>query len=121
MSKKGSIFLLLCLISMEKQKSYYSKEKGYGKYSIKMNGGFYLDIVAVLTNSPQPKTYWAKMKTEAKMSQRSHFKQLKLPAEDENCAGVLPHRRHLVSYSRSSPKLSHLNWLARFGTNAYRK
>ena len=43
-----------------------------------------LDVVTVLTDSPQPKTYWAKMKDRDKeMSQPFPFwEQLKLPAED---------------------------------------
>jgi len=43
-----------------------------------------LDVLAVLTDSPQPKTYWAKMKDRDKeMSQPFPFwEQLKLTAED---------------------------------------
>ncbi|MEK7078569.1 MAG: hypothetical protein AAB929_00715 [Patescibacteria group bacterium] len=42
-----------------------------------------LDIISVLTDSPQPKTYWAKMKDrDTEMSQPFPFwEQLKLPAE----------------------------------------
>ncbi|MBI4653079.1 hypothetical protein HY750_02395 [Candidatus Kuenenbacteria bacterium] len=43
-----------------------------------------LDVIAVLTNSPQSKTYWAKMKDRDKeMSQPFPFwEQLKLTVED---------------------------------------
>jgi len=43
-----------------------------------------LDIISVLTDSPQPKTYWAKMKDRDKeMSQPFPFwEQLKMTAED---------------------------------------
>lgn len=43
-----------------------------------------LDVVAVLTETPIPKTYWAKMRERDKeMSQPFPFwEQLKLPAED---------------------------------------
>jgi DNA-damage-inducible protein D len=43
-----------------------------------------LDVISVLTDSPQPKTYWAKMKERDKeMSQPFPFwEQLKLIAED---------------------------------------
>lgn len=43
-----------------------------------------LDVIKILTGSPQPKTYWAKMKDRDKdMSQPSPFwEQLKMMAED---------------------------------------
>ncbi|MBU2456381.1 hypothetical protein KKB73_00480 [Patescibacteria group bacterium] len=43
-----------------------------------------LDIIKILTNSPQPKTYWAKMKERDKeITQPFPFwEQLKMPAED---------------------------------------
>ena len=43
-----------------------------------------LDVIQILTDSPQPKTYWAKMKDRDKaLSELFPFwEQLKLPAED---------------------------------------
>ncbi|MBI2436928.1 MAG: hypothetical protein HYV41_04280 [Candidatus Magasanikbacteria bacterium] len=43
-----------------------------------------LDVVRALTDSPSPKTYWAKMKDrEPTLSQQFPFwEQLKLPADD---------------------------------------
>jgi DNA-damage-inducible protein D len=58
-----------------------------------------LDVIKILTDSPQPKTYWAKMKErDQEMSQPFPFwEQLKMPAEDEkmrktDCADFL----HLI-------------------------
>lgn len=50
-----------------------------------------LDVICVLTDSPQPKTYWAKMKERDKeMSQPFPFwEQLKMPAEVVKQPGAL--------------------------------
>jgi len=80
-----------------------------------------VDIVAVLTDSPQPKTYWAKMKERDKaMSQPLPFwEQLKLVAEDgkkrvtdcSNTEGIFR-----IIQSVSSPKAEPLKrWLAKVG------
>jgi len=80
-----------------------------------------LDVVSVLTNSPQPKTYWAKMKDRDKeMSQPFPFwEQLKLTAEDgkmreTDCAdteGILR-----IIQSIPSPKAEPFKrWLAKVG------
>ncbi len=80
-----------------------------------------LDVVAVLTNSPQPKTYWAKMKNRDKdMSQPFPFwEQLKLPAEDgkmretdcANTEGVF----RIIQSIPSSKAEPFKHWLARVG------
>ncbi|OGY32978.1 MAG: phage antirepressor protein [Candidatus Andersenbacteria bacterium RIFCSPHIGHO2_02_FULL_45_11] len=80
-----------------------------------------LDIIAVLTNSPQPKTYWAKMKErDTEMSQPFPFwEQLKLPAEDgkmreTDCANTEGMFR--IIQSVPSPKAEPFKrWLAKVG------
>ena len=80
-----------------------------------------LDVVAVLTDSPQPKTYWAKMKDRDKeMSQPFPFwEQLKLLAEDgkmreTDCADTEGVFR--IIQSIPSPKAEPLKrWLAKVG------
>jgi len=80
-----------------------------------------LDVIAVLTDSPQPKTYWAKMKERDKeMSQPFPFwEQLKMPAEDgkmreTDCADTEGMFR--IIQSIPSPKAEPLKrWLARVG------
>lgn len=80
-----------------------------------------LDIIGVLTDSPQPKTYWAKMKDRDKeISQPFPFwEQLKLPADDEkmretDCANTEGIFR--IIQSVSSPKAEPFKrWLARVG------
>ena len=80
-----------------------------------------LDIIAVLTDSPQPKTYWAKMKNRDKeISQPFPFwEQLKLTAEDgkmretdcANTEGIF----HIIQ-SIPSPKAEPFKrWLAKVG------
>jgi hypothetical protein len=80
-----------------------------------------LDIVGVLTNSPQPKTYWAKMKDrDTALSQPFPFwEQLKMPAPDgkmretdcANTEGILR-----IIQSIPSPKAEPLKrWLAKVG------
>jgi len=80
-----------------------------------------LDIVAVLTDSPHPKTYWAKMKErDTPLSQQFPFwEQLKMPAPDgkmretdcANTEGILR-----IIQSISSPKAEPLKrWLAKVG------
>jgi len=80
-----------------------------------------LDVIRVLTNSPQPKTYWAKMKERDKeMSKPFPFwEQLKMPAEDgkmreTDCAdteGILR-----IIQSIPSPKAEPFKrWLAKVG------
>jgi len=80
-----------------------------------------LDVIGVLTNSPQPKTYWAKMKERDKeMSKPFPFwEQLKMPAEDgkmreTDCAdteGILR-----IIQSIPSPKAEPFKcWLAKAG------
>ncbi|MBU1016916.1 Bro-N domain-containing protein [Patescibacteria group bacterium] len=79
------------------------------------------DIVAVLTDSPQPKTYWAKMKDRDKeMSQPFPFwEQLKLLAEDgkmrkTDCADIEGIFR--IVQSIPSPKAEPFKrWLAKVG------
>ena len=80
-----------------------------------------LDIIQILTNSPQPKTYWAKMKERDKeMSQPFPFwEQLKMPAEDgkmrkTDCANTEGMFR--IIQSVPSPKAEPLKrWLAKVG------
>ena len=80
-----------------------------------------LDVIRVLTDSPQPKTYWAKMKERDKdMSKPFPFwEQLKMPAEDgkmreTDCAdteGILR-----IIQSIPSPKAEPFKrWLAKVG------
>ena len=80
-----------------------------------------LDVVGVLTDSPQPKTYWAKMKERDKeMSQPFPFwEQLKLESSDgkkyeTDCANVEGLFR--IIQSIPSPKAEPFKrWLARVG------
>lgn len=80
-----------------------------------------LDVVGVLTDSPQPKTYWAKMKErDREMSQPFPFwEQLKMSAEDRkmritDCANTEGMLR--IVQSIPSPKAEPLKrWLARVG------
>lgn len=80
-----------------------------------------LDVVAVLTDSPHPKTYWAKMKDRDKeISQPFPFwEQLKMPAEDgklreTDCADTEGVFR--IIQSIPSPKAEPLKrWLAKVG------
>jgi DNA-damage-inducible protein D len=80
-----------------------------------------LDVIAALTDSPQPKTYWAKMKGRDKeMSQPFPFwEQLKMPAEDgkmreTDCADTEGVFR--IIQSIPSPKAEPFKrWLARVG------
>ena len=80
-----------------------------------------LDIIAVLTDSPQPKTYWAKMKNRDKeISQPFPFwEQLKLTAEDgkmreTDCANTEGIFR--IIQSIPSPKAEPFKrWLAKVG------
>lgn len=80
-----------------------------------------IDVVCVLTDSPEPKTYWAKMKERDKeMSQPFPFwEQLKLPAEDGkmrktdcgNTEGIFR-----IIQSIPSPKAEPFKrWLAKVG------
>ncbi|MBI2444391.1 MAG: Bro-N domain-containing protein [Candidatus Magasanikbacteria bacterium] len=80
-----------------------------------------LDIIGVLTDSPQPKTYWAKMKErdEALAQPFPFWEQLKMPAEDgkmretdcANTEGILR-----IIQSIPSPKAEPLKrWLAKVG------
>lgn len=80
-----------------------------------------LDIVKILTDSPQPKTYWAKMKErDIALSQPFPFwEQLKMTAEDgksrgtdsANTEGILR-----IIQSIPSPKAESLKrWLAKVG------
>lgn len=80
-----------------------------------------LDVVGVLTDSPQPKTYWAKMKERDKeMSQPFPFwEQLKLPGEDKkmratdcaNTEGIFRIAQSIPS-SKAEP---FKRWLAKVG------
>jgi hypothetical protein len=80
-----------------------------------------VDVVGVLTDSPQPKTYWAKMKERDKdMSQPFPFwEQLKLQAEDgkmreTDCANTEGMFR--IIQSIPSPKAEPFKrWLAKVG------
>jgi len=80
-----------------------------------------LDVIKVLTSSPQPKTYWAKMKKRDKdMSQPFPFwEQLKMLAEDgkmreTDCANTEGMFR--IIQSIPSPKAEPLKrWLAKVG------
>jgi len=80
-----------------------------------------LDVISVLTDSPQPKTYWAKMKERDKeMSQPFPFwEQLKLLAEDgkmreTDCANTEGMFR--IIQSIPSPKAEPFKrWLAKIG------
>ena len=80
-----------------------------------------IDVIAVLTDSPQPKTYWAKMKDRDKeMSQPFPFwEQLKMPAEDgkmreTDCADTEGIFR--IIQSIPSPKAEPFKrWLAKVG------
>lgn len=80
-----------------------------------------LDIIAVLTETPMPKTYWAKMKDRDKeISQPFPFwEQFKLPAEDKkmretDCANTEGIFR--IIQSIPSPKAEPFKrWLAKVG------
>ncbi len=80
-----------------------------------------LDVIGALTDSPQPKTYWAKMKVRDKeISQPFPFwEQLKLPADDgklreTDCANTEGMFR--IVQSVPSPKAEPLKrWLAKVG------
>jgi DNA-damage-inducible protein D len=80
-----------------------------------------LDIISVLTDSPQPKTYWAKMKDRDKeLTQPFPFwEQLKLPADDgkmreTDCADTEGIFRLIQSIP--SPKAEPFKrWLAKVG------
>jgi DNA-damage-inducible protein D len=80
-----------------------------------------LDVIKVLTDSPTPKTYWAKMKErDREMSQPSPFwEQLKMKAEDEkmretDCANTEGVFR--IIQSIPSPKAEIFKrWLAKVG------
>lgn len=80
-----------------------------------------LDVIGALTDSPQPKTYWAKMKERDKeMSQPFPFwEQLKMPAEDgkmreTDCADTEGMFR--IIQSIPSPKAEPFKrWLAKVG------
>jgi prophage antirepressor-like protein len=80
-----------------------------------------LDVISVLTDSPQPKTYWAKLKDrDVEMSQPFPFwEQLKLPAEDgkmreTDCADTEGVFR--IIQSIPSPKAEPFKrWLAKVG------
>jgi BRO family, N-terminal domain. len=80
-----------------------------------------LDVILVLTDSPVPKTYWAKMKErDAGMSQPFPFwEQLKMPAEDgkmreTDCANTEGIFR--IVQSIPSPKAEPFKrWLAKVG------
>ena len=80
-----------------------------------------LDVIKVLTDSPHPKTYWAKMKERnTEMSQPSPFwEQLKMIAEDgkmreTDCASTEGMFR--IIQSIPSPKAEPLKrWLAKVG------
>ena len=80
-----------------------------------------LDIIGILTDSPQPKTYWAKMKERdtALFQLFPFWEQLKMPAEDgkmretdsANTEGILR-----IIQSIPSPKAEPLKrWLAKVG------
>ena len=98
------------------------KGKGIRKVIYKKEWWFsVLDIVGVLTDSPQPKTYWAKMKKrDAALLQPFPFwEQLKMSAEDSkmretdcaNTEGILR-----IIQSIPSPKAEPLKrWLAKVG------
>src|SRR3989344_9230930 len=80
-----------------------------------------LDIIAVLTDSPQPKTYWAKMKNRDKeISQPFPFwEQLKLTAEDgkmreTDCANTEGIFRIIQSIPSTKAE-PFKRWLARVG------
>lgn len=80
-----------------------------------------LDVVGVLTDSPQPKTYWAKMKERDKeMSQPFPFwEQLKMPAEDgkmreTDCADTEGIFRIIQSIPSSKAE-PFKRWLAKVG------
>ncbi len=80
-----------------------------------------MDIISVLTNSPQPKTYWAKMKDRDKalIEPFPFWEQLKMPAEDgkmreTDCANTEGIFR--IVQSIPSPKAEPLKrWLAKVG------
>ncbi|MFH1457123.1 MAG: Bro-N domain-containing protein [Patescibacteria group bacterium] len=80
-----------------------------------------LDVVGVLTDSQQPKTYWAKMKKRDKEMSKPFpiWEQLKLPAEDgkmreTDCANVEGLFR--IIQSIPSPKVETLKrWLSKVG------
>jgi prophage antirepressor-like protein len=80
-----------------------------------------LDVIKILTDSPQPKTYWAKMKERDKeMSQPFPFwEQLKMIAEDNkmretDCANTEGIFR--IIQSITSPKAEPFKrWLAKVG------
>ena len=80
-----------------------------------------LDIIAVLTDSPQPKTYWAKMKNRDKeISQPFPFwEQLKLTAEDSkmretDCANTEGIFRIIQSIPSTKAE-PFKRWLAKIG------
>ena len=80
-----------------------------------------LDIVGVLTNSPQPKTYWAKMKErdQALFQPFPFWEQLKMPAPDgkmretdcANTEGIL----RIIQSIPSSKAEPLKRWLAKVG------
>ena len=80
-----------------------------------------IDVISILTDSPQPKTYWAKMKDrDVEMSQPFPFwEQFKLPAEDgkmreTDCAdteGVF----RIIQSIPSSKAEPFKRWLAKVG------
>ena len=80
-----------------------------------------LDVIAVLTDSPQPKTYWAKMKDRDKeiFQPFPFWEQLRLPAEDRkmretDCANTEGIFRLIQSIP--SPKAEPFKrWLAKVG------
>ena len=109
-------------------KQPYSRVKRSEKLFIIKNGGFsILDVIAALTDSPQPKTYWAKMKERDKaMSQPFPFwEQLKMPAEDgkmreTDCADTEGMFR--IIQSIPSPKAEPFKrWLAKVGYERIRE
>ncbi|MDO8505899.1 MAG: hypothetical protein Q7S48_04980 [bacterium] len=73
-----------------------------------------LDIIHAITDSPHPKTYWAKMKERDKalFEPFPFWEQLKLPAEDENCVKrTVPIPKDCFALFRISPhpRLNRLN------------
>ena len=80
-----------------------------------------LDVIGVLTDSPQPKTYWAKMKDRDKEMFEPFpvWEQLKMPAEDgkmreTDCANTEGMFR--IAQSIPSPKAEPFKrWLAKVG------
>ncbi|EKD56827.1 MAG: hypothetical protein ACD_58C00074G0002 [uncultured bacterium] len=109
-------------LNMETTKIALFKGKKIRKTLFKNEWWFsILDVISVLTDSPQPKTYWAKMKDRDKeMFQPFPFwEQLKLPAEDSkmretDCANTEGIFR--IIQSIPSPKAEPFKrWLAKVG------